>query len=171
MTPAVYLNYFEQMARQLLQIGHSTTKKRFARINIEEVLTGLRNSINLSDWCMFLESYEGKLILKADETAADIITGAFMIVKNVQPDNFVQEAMVLDQSKAIGIKIVSRMILDKQKAYQGTAPAFMRGFDVSSVNYQKVGPLFDNAYGYRFEFSVLANENLLVSAEDWDESL
>lgn len=172
MTPQDYIAYFEKVARQLKQIGHSDTSKRFARIDIEEVLTGLRNKINLKEWCLVLESYEGNLQSRGDEAMADTMMGAFMVVRQVKDNDFAGQAATISESKAIGLKIIALLIRDKQLAVQGERPRFLRGFQLGNVNYQKVGPLFgENAYGYRFEFAILENQHLIYDPEDWDESL
>ncbi|WP_460444293.1 hypothetical protein, partial [Amycolatopsis magusensis] len=66
---------------------------------------------------------------------------------------------------------IARLIRDKRLAVQGGLPRELRGFNASSVPYQKVGPVFENAFGYRFEVSFTENENLILEASDWDETV
>ncbi len=158
-----YVDYFEGIATQHKEIQHTDAKKHFARINIEEVLTGLRSSIFTP--ALILESFEGGLIdNKSDNILADRM-GAFMILKEVEHDNFKQEAEFLDDCERIGLDAIRRMRRDAR--VQPIQARLLRGLQLSKVGWMKVGPVFDNWYGYRFTFSLEDHENMKYDDSKW----
>ena len=162
-TVSEYVEYFEEISRQHTEIQHTDDEKHFARINIEEVLTGLRSSILTP--ALILESFEGGLIdNKSDNILADRM-GAFMILKQVQMDNFTQEAEFLDDCERIGLDVIRRMRRDAR--VQPIQDRLLRGLQLSKVGWMKVGPVFDNWYGYRFTFSLEDYETMKYDDSKW----
>ena len=148
-------SYFIRSAGEVLQIVAST--------HDEEVLTGLRSDIKTP--ALILESYEGQLIDNKSDNFLSSREGAFMILKQVQPDNFDQENQFLDDSERIGLEIIKRIKRDaKIYPIQNRTPKI---FNLSSVSWQKVGPVFDNYYGYRFTFNMGDIEDMSFDQNLW----
>lgn len=158
-----YISYFEGIATNHKEIAHKKTEKHFYRMNVEEVLTGLRSDINSP--ALILESFEGSLTdNKSDNILADRI-GAFMILKKVETDNFTQEHEYLDDCERIGLEIIKRMRRDAR--VNPIQNRLLKNFDLNKVNWQKVGPVFDNYFGYRFVFSLVDPENMSYDKTKW----
>jgi hypothetical protein len=164
-----YTDYFLDIATRLKEIAHSEAKKRFTRINIEEVFSGLRSSLDLNNFCLCLESFEGSLGANNYDQVFDNNIGAFMIVKNCRVDDFVQETQICDQAKQIGLKVVAKMAYDAERRQRGLAPVALKNFDIASVQYEKIGPLFDNCFGYRFTFLTYDSLSLVHNPDDFLE--
>ena len=159
---AAYEAYMENLATQYLPIRHSATTKRFTRYNVVEVFTELRSSLDLSHFCLMLESFEGQLQDNASSALFDQQTGAFMVLRKVELDNYPAEAETLDLAKAMGLELIYKINQDSRKP--GNA---IRAFELSSVKYFKVGPVFDNAYGFRFEFSFYDQLSPVLNPANW----
>ncbi len=157
---SAYISYFEAIARSHRQIAHSEQEKHFCRMNIEEVISDLRSQLLYP--ALLLESFEGGIIDHLSDNFLDKQEGAFMILKQCHNDDFEMENLLLDECRQIGMDIISRMIKDRRDF-------LLQGFDPASVHYQKVGPVFDNAFGYRFSFSIetAANASLQYRSERW----
>lgn len=168
MTVAEYDAYFEPIATKLKAIRHSPTKRRFAHYHIEEVLTGLREHLDMTDFCLLLEDLEGRIISKADEAINDVQSGALIIARHVPHDDFAGERTAIDNALKLCRQVAARMIADKAMAIQGSKPRFLRGLVVSGFSYQKVGPLFDHCFGYRLEFQYTDTAALIIDPDQWD---
>lgn len=158
-----YISYFEGIATNHKEIAHKEDEKHFCRMNIEEVLTGLRSGILTP--ALILESFEGSLVdNKSDNILADR-TGAFMILKKVEVDDFTQENEYLDDCERIGLEIIKRIRRDARIVpIQNRTPKI---FNLNSVEWQKIGPLFDNFFGYRFTFKMSDTENMSYDKAKW----
>ena len=158
-----YVSYFRGIATQNKEIGHTDKETHFYRMNVEEVLQGLRTDIHSP--ALILEAFEGKLVDgKSDNNLADRM-GAFMIIKQVEVDNFDEEHKVLDDCERIGLNIIKRMRRDSRT--NPIQDRLLQGLDLNRVNWQKVGPVFDNYFGYRFIFSIIEHENMRYDDTLW----
>jgi hypothetical protein len=168
MTIAQYDSYFEIIAAQLAAISHTPSSPRYAHYHIEEVIVGLRSSLDLSDYCLLQEDISGQIQSKADEAVNDMQTGAIMIVKHVPHDDFATERQVLDRSLVLAKQVAARMIADKRLAIQGSKPTFLRGLNVSGFYYEKAQNIFDHCFGYRLEFQYTTSEHLIINPDEWN---
>ena len=107
-----YISYFEEIAKQHKEIAHTAAEKHFVRMNIEEVLTGLRGDIVTP--ALILESFEGTLNDNNSDNIRANRTGAFMILKEVETDNYAEEHAFLDDCERIGLEIIKRMRRDSK---------------------------------------------------------
>ncbi|RNI27673.1 hypothetical protein EFA69_16270 [Rufibacter immobilis] len=149
MTLTAYTNYFEFLATYFRPIGHSGNRQRFARVDIEEVITQLRSRLDLQEPCMLLEYFEGELGGNGGDNHLNQMTGAFYIVQQVRANDLKDENLVLNRCLEYGKEIVARIYKDSEKR---TIYGFLKNFRLEKVSYNKVGPLWGNVYGYRFEF-------------------
>lgn len=163
MNTQAYIEYFRQIATNLIAIGHTPENPKFSRINIEEVLNGVRANLNMATPVMVLENCEVRYTDRKTDNVLKEIYGAFMVVRNVQMDDFEGESAALDDCEAIIEKVLSKMKADKDSS----TVVEMRGFDLSTVVLQKIGGVFDNAYGYRCEFTLRASVPFVINPTDW----
>lgn len=157
-----YIAYFEEVSRKHKGIGHTDAEKHFYRLDIEELITGLRSDLNFP--CLLLESLTGHLNDTDADSVQDILTGAFTILKQVDPGDFTMEMQALQESIRIGKDIISKIRHDSRR----TKVPVIEGFFLSSVLYEKVGPVFDNCYGYRFMFSFQQQIDLSFNPDSWN---
>lgn len=103
------------------------------------------------------------LILLAEDTDSgflDLSQGnfdngyhTFTIIDQAKLSDSADRVRALNACMTAGLKIFSRMMADAQNFGD---PCY--GFDRSRVDYQRIGPLVNNCYGYMFSY-VLRNEN------------
>ena len=160
---APYSEYFENLARRLKDIGHTPEQPKFCRFNIEEVLDGLATDLDLSTPVLLLESFEGHLNDNGGDQVFDGQDAAFLIMQDCDLTDFVAQNAIIDLAKRIGLKIIARLRKDARQRLPGALPVF----DLNKVNYQKVGPVFGNAYGYRFTFGWDEPISVVVNEADW----
>ncbi len=162
MTLTEYTAYFESLATQYKPIGHSPEIPKFGRIDIEEVVLGLRSRLDFSSPVMILENFEGALGNNEGSNLPHTQAGAFYILQNAIPDDLADEVVKLDNCHKIGIEILARL-------YRDTLNSRQRRFEIEKTNYHKVGPIWDNAYGYRFEVTFFDQYKIAINPANWSE--
>jgi hypothetical protein len=164
-----YDSYFEDIASRLARIAHTPERPRYAHYRIEEVLTGLRGNLDMTQFCLLQESIEGRIQAKSDEAVNNIQTGAIMVVRHVAHDDFADERTAIDTALIICEQVAARMIADKREAIHSTDPDTkgFRGLNVSGFSYQEAGTVFDNCFGYRLEFQYISTDHLIVDPDEW----
>jgi hypothetical protein len=68
--------------------------------------------------------------------------------------------------KQIGTDIISRMLHDNLKC-ELLAMKTIPGFNINTVTYEMLGPVFDNDYGVMFSFKLQDCLNLEYYPEKW----
>jgi hypothetical protein len=82
-------------------------------------------------------------------------------------DDFYNEMSLLTDIKNIGTQIISSILHDKRKCEPLSLKAFP-GFDPNSVNFEMLGPVFVNCFGFNFTFRLISNLDLSYDASHWD---
>ena len=159
-----YVSYFREIAEKLKDIGHTAENKKFTRINIEEVLNGLRSDLDMSTPVMVLENYEASFNDNRSDNVFKDLNGALMVLQNVDHGDYEGEAEAMDRCESAIMKIIAKMKEDRD--YRQIIP--LRGFELNSVRLYKVGGVFDNSYGYRMEFMLRGAVPLVVEPNDWN---
>jgi len=68
--------------------------------------------------------------------------------------------------KQIGHEVIARMLHDKMKC-ELLAEKAIPGFDLNTVSFEVVGPVFDNDYGAEFIFKLIDNVDITCSINIW----
>jgi hypothetical protein len=161
MTNEQYEEYFEDLATRYAPIGHTAKKPRFARFNIEEVVTGLVHQLDLSKYCLLLEAPSGQLEDNGGDGYFDNQEIGFMIVRQVELRNFAEEKRVLSESRRQALQIVARILEEGR----------FSDLDENTIQYEKVGPIFGtlNCFGYRFSFTASDALELASEPDEWND--
>jgi len=167
-TYSEYEAYFEGLATSLVDIAHTEQKPQFAIMDIDDILGSQRGKIDFTSPVMILENPEGRLAYKHDQLQDENL-GAFHILQDAGRDNPTRKRQVMDLTKTIGTKVISRMQYDKIQKSTGTAgiPQMLLYFDLAQVRYLKIGPIFSGCYGWRFEFNLAEQTPIIYDADDW----
>lgn len=81
-----------------------------------------------------------------------------------QADDYEKQEEVLDQMEDIALDIVT--YLEKEHK---TETSFLYGlFDINSVRIEKVGPIFDNMYGWNVLYNIKNKEPMCFDSEKWN---
>jgi len=165
-----YIDYFRNAAINHKQLLHDTNGKvSFYRMDIEELLSGLRT--NLKSISLIIESPEKRTQDLLSDNPRKVITGAFLVIGPVKKNDFNDEVSVLDKTEAITEDILSKIKNDCSKYRRDSSwPRVIKGFDPSTIRSQKVGPLFNNFYGWRTEIQInqTYSNNLILDESNWN---
>ena len=134
-----YVEYFRTLAREHKEIND------FYMMDINEPLDALRSNIKYP--ALILTSLSGNFEASNLDNILDLINGGFLIIGHLdQIDDFSGEMQLVSKMKQIGTDIIARMLHDHLKCEPLTEKA-IPGFNINSVSYEVLGPVFDNDFG------------------------
>ena len=141
-----YVEYFRTIAREHPDING------FFMMDINEPLDALRSTIKYP--AFILTSLSGNFQASNMDNILDVVNGGFLIIGHLDKlDDFSGETILLSKMKRIGVEIISRMLKDCLKCVP-LAEKAIPGFDINTVSYEMMGPVFDNDYGGMFSFKI-----------------
>lgn len=161
-----FITYMRDCATRLKDIGHTEETPKFFRISglaqLDEVLG------NLSDMgfpaLLVHDNTEGIIADRAtSDNYLDSPYYVFYVVEHVEYGNYEKQEEAKETCKAIGLKILARMLRDKKRGNLG-----LTFLQFSNIPYQSIGPVGDNCHGVMFSFSVADTANLIYDTNDWD---
>jgi hypothetical protein len=157
-----YLHYFQTLANQHREIND------FYICDINEPLQAMRGQMQYP--ALILNALAGSFQAKNLDNPIDVIKGGFLIVGNLdRPDDFEAEMLLLQKMKEIGTDIIARI---NHEVWQCESRAIkaVPGFDINSVKYEMFEGVFENGFGYRFDFDLVDMVDLRVDPSRWDGS-
>jgi hypothetical protein len=159
--------YMLECAAKLKEIGHTEDHPKFFRVSGLGQLDEFLSSLKKVEFPALLvhNNQEGNI---GDASRSDNYLDSpyyvFYVVDHAKLQNFDEQEAIKKSCKAIGKKILSRMLRDKRRMANGLTFA-----DFTGIPYQTIGPIGDNCYGVMFSFTVADNANLFYDADDWSE--
>ena len=155
-----YVEYFRTLAREHKEIND------FYMMDINEPLAALRSNIKYP--ALILTSLSGNFEASNLDNILDVVNGGFLIIGHLdQIDDFSGEMQLVAWMKQIGTDVIARMLNDHMKC-EILALKAIPGFNINSVSYEMLGPVFDNDYGVMFSFKLLDCLDLEYDSEKWD---
>ena len=155
-----YIEYFHTLAIEHKEI------EDFYMMDINEPLEALRSNIIYP--ALILTNLSGNFEASNLDNILDLINGGFLIIGHLnQIDDFSGEMQLVSKMKQIGTDIIARMLHDYMRCELLTLKA-IPGFNINSVSYETLGPVFDNDYGVMFSFKLLDCLDLEYNSEKWD---
>lgn len=160
-----FQEYMLACAEQLKEIRHTEEERKFFRITglsqLEELLFNLPDATFPA--MMVDNNQNGNLTDKSpSDNVVDIPYYSFMIIDKAEFNDHDLVEAAKENCKALGLKIISRMIRDKRTMQNGLV--FL---DVSSISYTTFGPIGDNTYGVSFSFTVPWQADVSYDSNDW----
>ena len=141
-----YIEYFRKIAAEHKEING------FCMIDINEILNGLRSTVKYP--ALILENLSGSYMVSNLDNPLEVINGGFLIIDHLpNPDDFQGEMALIDRMTHIGHHVIARMLHDKMECVP-LAEKAIPGFDVNTVGFEVVGPVFDNDYGILYTFRI-----------------
>lgn len=167
-----YCDYFEGLARKFKSIGHSDEVPRFANLDIDDILSSQRTKLDFTNPVMILENPEGQLSWIHGQLS-DRKLGAFMILKNVPRNDPEKKKAVMDECQTLGQAIIARMQYEKINLHKANLDSpyesMIKFFDLNEVKYNKVGPIFNDCFGWRFEIEFARQDPLPFDSDEWTD--
>lgn len=141
-----YVEYFRALAQEHKEIND------FYMMDINEPLDALRSTIKYP--ALILTSLSGSFEASNLDNILDSVNGGFMILGHLdQVDNFSAEMQLVSKMKQIGTDVIARMLHDYLKC-EVLALKSIPGFNINSVSYEMLGPVFDNDFGLLFSYKL-----------------
>lgn len=136
----------------------------FYRFNWNEITGQFRSGIKTP--ALLLESHSSRL--NSNTNKSTTFNGrniSFLLLDFTgKVDSYNKQEEVLDQLENIGLDIASYL-----KQLHGDRTSWLFGlFDVDSFEMQKVGPIFDNMYGWNILYTLKNHEALCLIPENWE---
>lgn len=138
----------------------------FYRFNISEITGQFRSGIKTP--ALLLESHSNQL-----ESQTKMVSNfnaksiSFIVIDFAgKAGEFDKQELVLDQTENIALDIISFLVY--QHKLNGSWLFGM--FDINSVKIEKVGPIFDNMYGWNVIYTLKNPEPMTFDPEKWDFS-
>ncbi|MCT8340486.1 hypothetical protein MG296_10510 [Flavobacteriaceae bacterium TK19130] len=154
------VDYFQS----LNELNVNFPEKSFSRMDLNEIMGQFRTGVNFPH--LAVESHDGNLDESSHSNNVNGRTFAFTVYQNPKAGNFAQQNEMLDQCERLGLQIIARMRHDANDPDH----ILYRRFETNSVNYIKVGPVFnEELYGYRFTGVIKGTESLKPNAADWSD--
>jgi hypothetical protein len=136
--------FFEDVARRFVPVSHTDANPRFCRFDMEELVSGFRQKMDTTGFCLLLETPTGRLIDNDGDGYFDQQELAFWLVRGVELNNFTKERETLHLAREYGKQI----LVECRNKLTAQFP-----LDLKTVEYDKVKLPFDNVMGYRYSFT------------------
>ena len=154
-----YVEYFRTLASEHKEIND------FYMMDINEPLEALRSNIKYP--ALILTSLSGNFEASNLDNILDLINGGILIIGHLdQIDDFSGEMQLVSKMKQIGTDIIARMLNDYLKC-EPLALKVIPGFNINSVSYEMLGPVFDNDFGMIYSFKLLDCLDLEYDVSKW----
>ncbi|PIF32984.1 hypothetical protein CLU81_3554 [Flavobacterium sp. 9] len=136
----------------------------FYRFNWNEINGSFRSGVQTP--ALLLESHSAALNTNANNTTT--FNGrsiSFLLLDFTgKADNYDRQEEVLDLLENVAIDICSYL-----KKLNGDRNSWLFGkFDPNTFNYEKVGPIFDNMYGWNVMYLLKNHEDLTYDPDKWN---
>ena len=90
---------------------------------------------------------------------------SFLIIDHAgKADDYAKQSDILTQTEGIALDVISYLV----KCAKDPAHWLFGKFDINSCQIQKVGPLFDNYYGWNILYEITAQEKMCFVPEKWN---
>lgn len=156
------ISYFKTLAAQNVDIRHSKTEKHFYRLELDEVLTNLKN-INFP--ALILEGYRFGLSDKQSDNVLKNRTGAFILIDHLH-DRYDFDGMhqIWDNMESICDEIIAKIKSDKRSCNVNA----IRDFDLSSVEVGLIANETDQNYGIRCTYTIGSPVSTDIDTDKWN---
>jgi hypothetical protein len=151
MNPTAWETYFGKF----VTLGVVNSMYLIDLLDLDTATKDLKSSHYAPDH-LVLESFTVGTAMANPDQIYDLFTGAVLVLSPAQIRLFDQSAKsaLLSKTYHTAALIKRTMIRDKYDRCD-----FTRGLDVRSMQIEKIGPVLDNLYGWRLQFSLMVDLN------------
>jgi len=157
-----YIGYFEDIATNHRAIRHSRSNKHFFRIDLEELIAGLKTKISYP--CLVLESYDWRMTDHVSDNILKERNCAFMIL--MRPKNagdYDEVSDLFNQAEVIVDDILALMWYHKHNKIHD----IIADIDMNTIEVLPVNGFIENAVGYRVSFQTITGHNIALDENKW----
>lgn len=160
-----FMQYMEEVASLLKETSHSEDNKRFFRISgiagLEEFLAQMPD--NQYPAIMAVEQQDGSISDNHGDNFTDTPSHEFYVVQNYSFGSHEQRTIAKEKCKAIGQKILAKMLYDKSQKTHG-----LTFLQFKHIPYFTVGPFGDKVIAVYFKIENHQSANLVYNPNDWN---
>ena len=147
---------------QAIANAHNSIKG-FYRFNINELNNQFRSGVKTP--ALLLESYSSSIQENTENTTnfnnRDM---SFLLLDFTgKADNYNKQDEVLDALENVALDIMTYL----KKEHKNRESLLFGMLDRGSLSYEKVGPLYDNMYGWSILYTLKNHEPLLYNPDNW----
>jgi hypothetical protein len=147
-----YIAYFETAAINHKVIAHDPNNDHHTFYRLEDILNGM--SLKNKHLCLVVETTATKPNDEKSDNIRKLKTGAFAILQYVTKDDVAALDAAFDLTEEVAEDIVSKILNDTRKSKSVTKPPIPIQVDVNTINITPMGPMLDNHYGWKVEFTI-----------------
>lgn len=167
-TEEQYIEYYKTLAMLHKGIGHVPGKKDAfffipMQYDLSAIDTAIRNSKSVP--LLALDAQRGNFDDNSSDSFVQIIEGQFTVIDKAEVGNQATIQQAQNKCLTIGLQLIAKM---KQDARKRKLMHEIVQFSVKDVQYDPVGPMQQNHYGYTFLFKLTCPLGLRVEPELWD---
>ena len=155
------ISYFKKIASSHVSILHTEENKHFFRFELEEVLTGIKSTINYP--ALILEGYDFAYEDSQSDNLIKNRNGAFILLDHAtHPDDFDRIDNIYDEMEEIADDIIAKIKCDKRNIQI----PFIVGFDFDKVQGMMIKGA-DQTFGMRITFTISSPRDITVNQDKW----
>lgn len=159
------VEYFDYLARNHVDIGHTDDERHYYRFELDEVFTSLGSNINFK--ALILEGYDFNFGDSDSDNLQKQRNGAFIIIDHEgDENNYTRINQIYDECEAIGDEIIVRIAADKRNR---NIPV-VRNFDIRGTQGNMVANAGEGYYGMRYTFSLHSPRTNDVDPDKWKDA-
>ncbi|SEM66499.1 hypothetical protein SAMN05192574_101391 [Mucilaginibacter gossypiicola] len=170
-TEAQYIAYFTGLAQKHNQIRHGVDgRTAFFFIPVDMDLKEIDNAIRATKATpmMALDSMNGTFSdNNGTQSHLQTISGQFTILDKADPREQEDIRGVQDKCLAIGLQVCARMHNELKGNPANPNLAGGARFVIHNVQYDPVGPMAGNHYGYTFRYTITCPFGFTVDSGNW----
>jgi hypothetical protein len=162
-----YVSYFETLARQHKLIKHSDTERHFFVMDINEVLGAMADS-SIKYPAVILNALSARMAGSSLDNVNEQINGGFLVIDHCKHiDDYQSMVEAMSRSHQIGLDFLQRIHYDIMKC-EPLAMKALPDWNIFHVSSKMWGPVFDNDYGWHFEFPVMRPVEIDFNPDNWN---
>lgn len=161
-----YEAYFEDIARKFVPISHTDAEQRFFKMTYAQVLSGIRKTANVKEYCLFLMSFEPSVAATNTRQYRTEIRGAFEILKEPSLRDDLAKPAIMGEAHQHCEEIYAKMMKDHKDR------TFPLGFlSEDDVDFYPVESDFDKRIGYgcAFRYHVGFAPVNIINPSNWND--
>jgi hypothetical protein len=160
--------YFEDLATSHQAIRHSSQRRRFWKLTIDDILGNGLQGLPKAEPILIMEDLEFNAAGQDPDAQGRIRRMAFIIAKNV--DGVMNSKGMFEAyqlAETIGDQFMRKIYQDSMDQEGDLFANGLLDFDQSSIEAMTVGPILTNCYGMRYSFNLVDEYNLLQEDDVW----
>ena len=157
-----FITYWENIAKNHKSIKHTSSDMHFCRLELEEVLSGLKSELNYP--ALIVETYDWRMQdLSSDNVLKQRTCGVMVLDRCDDRGNFSDDVTTLSTIESIIDDILTLIRHHRDEMEHNV----VMEFDMNTIDVVPVIGTFDNLYGFRIVFDMKSGFNPDIDTTKW----